>query len=139
MHSLVQVAFAVRAFFAATTQITFASQWQSEVGSDWRSDQRCDFPIFVRRTIVVKAHLPCAVCRLSLDKEDIESGEGFSAEEVLLLGSLSAKWGNADAIDTAVTAAVVGGAEVCNCMRPGSTSLLFCSWPSPTFLQHVTL
>lgn len=50
--------------------------------------------------------------RLSLDKEDIEAGQGFSAEDVLLLGSLSAKWENADAIDTAVTAAVEGGAKV---------------------------
>jgi H+-transporting ATPase len=46
--------------------------------------------------------------KLSLDKEDIEAAGGRSADDVLLAASLSAKWDNADAIDTAVTAAVGG-------------------------------
>lgn len=50
--------------------------------------------------------------RLSLDKDDIEAAGGRSADEVLLAASLSAKWGNADAIDTAVTAAVACGKKV---------------------------
>ncbi|KAI3423925.1 hypothetical protein D9Q98_009759 [Chlorella vulgaris] len=50
--------------------------------------------------------------RLTLDKADIQAWAGFTADDVLLLGSLSAKWTNADAIDGAVTAAV-GPDESC--------------------------
>ena len=40
----------------------------------------------------------CAV-RLTLDKADIEVVDAKDAEEVLLMGALSAKWTNNDAID----------------------------------------
>lgn len=45
-------------------------------------------------------------CRLSLDKSAVVAPEGNTAEEVLLMAALSARWGNADAIDTALTSAV---------------------------------
>lgn len=38
-------------------------------------------------------------CRLSLDKADIEVANAADADEVLLMGALSAKWTNNDAID----------------------------------------
>lgn len=44
--------------------------------------------------------------KLSLDKKDIVAAPGKTAEEVLLYASLSARWENADAIDTAITSAV---------------------------------
>lgn len=37
--------------------------------------------------------------RLSLDKGDIEVANAADADEVLLMGALSAKWTNNDAID----------------------------------------
>ena len=45
-----------------------------------------------------------SVYRLSLDKGDIEVVEAADVEEVLLMGALSAKWSNNDAIDKALTA-----------------------------------
>lgn len=42
--------------------------------------------------------------RLTLDKEEITTWGKNSANDVLIKASLSAKWENADAIDTAVTA-----------------------------------
>ena len=47
-------------------------------------------------------------CRLTLDKEDIEPGKSFSKEDVLLMGVLSARWENNDAIDQAMTSAFGG-------------------------------
>lgn len=49
--------------------------------------------------------------KLSLDKNDILPAGGRSVEDVLLMAAISAKWENADAIDTAVTNAVGGGKE----------------------------
>mmetsp|Transcript_8326 Transcript_8326/g.24910 ORF Transcript_8326/g.24910 Transcript_8326/m.24910 type:complete len:686 (+) Transcript_8326:251-2308(+) len=49
--------------------------------------------------------------KLSLDHEDIEAAGGRTFKDVLIAASLSAKWSNADAIDTAVTASVPGGEE----------------------------
>lgn len=46
------------------------------------------------------------VCRLTLDKEDIEPWGKATKDEVLLYAALSAKWENNDAIDRAVTGAV---------------------------------
>lgn len=46
------------------------------------------------------------VCRLTLDKEDIEPWGEATKDEVLLYAALSAKWENNDAIDRAVTGAV---------------------------------
>ena len=45
-------------------------------------------------------------CRLSLDKSAVVAPEGITVEEVLLMAALSARWENADAIDTALTSAV---------------------------------
>lgn len=56
--------------------------------------------------------MPLPASRLSLDKEDIEAAGGRNADDVLLAASLSAKWENADAIDTAVTAAMGGDKKV---------------------------
>jgi H+-transporting ATPase len=44
--------------------------------------------------------------QLSLDKEDILNGQGFSKDDVLIYACLSAKWENNDAIDKAVTGAL---------------------------------
>ena len=44
--------------------------------------------------------------RLSLDKEEIVAAPGISKDYALLMAALSARWHNADAIDTAVTQAV---------------------------------
>ena len=41
-----------------------------------------------------------------MDKDDIESGNGFSQDEVLLMGALSARWENNDAIDQAITSSL---------------------------------
>lgn len=38
-----------------------------------------------------------------MDKDDIEPGKGFSQEDVLMMGALSARWENNDAIDQAIT------------------------------------
>ena len=48
----------------------------------------------------------CLLHRLSLDKSEVAAAENYTAEDVLLMASLSARWENADAIDTAITAAV---------------------------------
>lgn len=45
-------------------------------------------------------------CRLSLDKSAVIAPKGTSTEDVLLMAALSARWDNADAIDTALTSAV---------------------------------
>lgn len=44
--------------------------------------------------------------RLSIDKSDIAPAQGISPDQVLLMAALSARWENADAIDTAITSAV---------------------------------
>ena len=44
--------------------------------------------------------------RLVLDKDEVDAAPGWTVEDVLLFASLSARWHNADAIVTAVTAAV---------------------------------
>ena len=43
--------------------------------------------------------LACCAFRLTLDKADIEVVDAKDAEDVLLMGALSAKWTNNDAID----------------------------------------
>ncbi|KAK9806555.1 hypothetical protein WJX73_000387 [Symbiochloris irregularis] len=50
--------------------------------------------------------------RLQLDKQEIVASKGHSAEDVLLMASLSAKWSNNDAIDKAVTGAMGGDQKV---------------------------
>ena len=76
--------------------------------------------------------------RLQLDKEEIVAAKGYSAEDVLLLASLSAKWSNNDAIDKAVTGAM-GGNEMVSPCRAKACIAYFMIAPAGLTLQGANL